>query len=70
VRLGMTKPQVAKLLGQPDEKNELYGLPDLWIDWLWDTGDGKWAVTFSKRGRVTRVMDCPQAVCTVVASKE
>jgi uncharacterized membrane protein YbhN (UPF0104 family) len=26
-----------------------------------------WAVTFSKTGRVTRVLDCPGGVCRVIA---
>jgi hypothetical protein len=70
VKLGMTQKQVTSLLGQPDEKNELYGLPERWVDWLWDTDNGRSSVTFNKRGRVTRVLDCPNAVCTVVASTD
>jgi hypothetical protein len=66
VKLGMTRPQVIRLLGQPDEKNELYGLPEQWVDWLWDTDDGRSSVTFSKAGRVTRIHDCPHGVCTYV----
>jgi hypothetical protein len=71
VKLGMTQRQVTRMLGQPDEKHKLYGLPEAWVEWLWDTGDGTWSVTFSKGGRVTKVLDCPQAMmCTVVASKD
>jgi hypothetical protein len=70
VKLGMTKPQVRRLLGKPDEVNKVYGLSDLWVDWLWDDDNGKAAVTFSKAGSVTRVMDCPDAVCTVIARRD
>jgi ABC-type Fe3+-hydroxamate transport system substrate-binding protein len=67
VKLGMTKARVTSLLGSPDETNELYGLADLWVDWLWRQENGTWAVTFSKGGMVTRIMDCPNAICTVIA---
>jgi hypothetical protein len=67
VKLGMTKMRVRQLLGRADEVNELYGLPDLWVDWLYELDNGKAAVTFSKRGKVTRVMNCPEGVCIVIA---
>jgi hypothetical protein len=66
VRAGMTKQRVQHLLGRPDEINELYGLPDLWVDWLYELDNGKAAVTFSKGGVVTRVMNCPGSICTVI----
>jgi SmpA / OmlA family len=67
VKIGMTKARVQQVLGKPDEVNELYGLPDLWVDWLYDLDNGRAAVTFSKRGRVTRIEDCPKSICTVIA---
>jgi hypothetical protein len=70
VKLGMTKPQVQRILGKADEVNELYGLSDRWVDWLCDYDNGKSAVTFSKAGRVTQVMDCPKAICTVIARRD
>jgi hypothetical protein len=70
VKLGMTKPQVQGILGKADEVNELYGLADQWVDWLCGYDNGKCAVTFSKAGHVTRVMDCPKAICSVIASRD
>jgi outer membrane protein assembly factor BamE (lipoprotein component of BamABCDE complex) len=64
VRLGMTKAEVQRLLGKPDD---LYSLPrGSAVDWIFVYPDGRGVVSFNTPGRVMRVEDCPNNACTAV----